>query len=96
WFVNQHLINTGQGDFTNENVEFVFNRDTLINETDSINNCQSSVGIISDETIVANHPWATKDELEKIKKQKEERESMYPNFPLEEAPEDEENEENEE
>ncbi|ABS39328.1 phage portal protein [Clostridium botulinum] len=96
WFVNQHLINTGQGDFTNENVEFVFNRDTLINETDSINNCQSSVGIISDETIVANHPWATKDELEKIKKQKEERESMYPNFPLEETPEDEEDEENEE
>ncbi|WP_434290905.1 phage portal protein [Clostridium botulinum] len=93
WFVNQHLINTGQGDFTNENVEFVFNRDTLINETDSINNCQNSVGIISDETIVANHPWATKDELEKIKKQKEERESMYPNFPLEEIPEDEENEE---
>ncbi|CAL83260.1 phage portal protein [Clostridium botulinum] len=93
WFVNQHLINTGQDDFTNENVEFVFNRDTLINETDSINNCQNSVGIISDETIVANHPWATKDELEKIKKQKEERESMYPNFPLEEIPEDEENEE---
>ncbi|NEZ76320.1 phage portal protein [Clostridium botulinum] len=93
WFVNQHLINTGQGDFTNENVEFVFNRDTLINETDSINNCQNSVGIISDETIVANHPWATKDELEKIKKQKEERELMYPNFPLEETPEDEENEE---
>ncbi|NFD56110.1 phage portal protein [Clostridium botulinum] len=96
WFVNQHLINTGQGDYTGENVEFIFNRDTLINETDSINNCQSSVGIISDETIVANHPWATKDELEKIKKQKEERESMYPNFPLEEIPEDEGNEENEE
>ncbi|KIN80776.1 phage portal protein [Clostridium botulinum] len=93
WFVNQHLINTGQGDYTGENVEFIFNRDTLINETDSINNCQNSVGIISDETIVANHPWATKDELEKIKKQKEERESMYPNFPLEETPEDEENEE---
>ncbi|NFA98016.1 phage portal protein [Clostridium botulinum] len=93
WFVNQHLINTGQGDYTGENVEFIFNRDTLINEIDSINNCQNSVGIISDETIVANHPWATKDELEKIKKQKEERESMYPNFPLEETPEDEENEE---
>ena len=83
WFVNQHLINTKQGDYTNENVEFVFNRDTLINETDSISNCQNSVGIISDETIVANHPWATKDELEKIKKQKEEYEKVYPNFPLE-------------
>ncbi|WP_317720552.1 phage portal protein [Clostridium tetani] len=86
WFINQHLINTGQGDFTNENVEFIFNRDTLINETDSINNCQNSVGIISDETIIANHPWSTKDELEKIKKQKEEYERIYPNFPLEDDP----------
>lgn len=82
WFIDQHLINTNQGDFTNENVEFIFNRDTLINETDSINNCKSSVGIISDETIVSNHPWATKDELEKIKKQKEEDYNSYPNFPL--------------
>ncbi|WML35356.1 phage portal protein [Clostridium sp. OS1-26] len=85
WFVDQHLINTGQGDFINENVEFVFNRDMLTNETDSINNCKSSVGIISDETIVANHPWATKDELEKIKKEKEENQGTYPpgTFPLE-------------
>ncbi|MDU1348282.1 phage portal protein [uncultured Clostridium sp.] len=82
WFVNQHLINTRQGDFTNENVEFIFNRDTLINETDSINNCKSSVGIISDDTIISNHPWATKDELEKIKRQKEEDYNSYPNFPL--------------
>ena len=82
WFIDQHLINTGQGDFINENVEFIFNRDTLINETDSINNCKSSVGIISDETIVSNHPWATKDELEKIKRQKEEDYNSYPNFPL--------------
>lgn len=87
WFVDQHLINTGQGNYTNENVEFVFNRDTLINETDSISNCQNSVGIISDETIVANHPWSTKDELEKIKRQKEEYETVYPNFPLEDDPE---------
>lgn len=93
WFVDQHLINTGQGDYTNENVEFVFNRDTLINETDSISNCQNSVGIISDETIVANHPWSTKDELEKIKRQKEEYETVYPNFPLEEPPEGEVDEE---
>ncbi|WP_291563698.1 MULTISPECIES: phage portal protein [unclassified Clostridium] len=93
WFINQHLINTNQGDFTNENVEFIFNRDTLINETDSINNCKSSVGIISDDTIISNHPWSTKDELEKIKKQKEERERVYPNFPLEEPSEGEGNEE---
>ncbi|MGN9164953.1 phage portal protein [Tissierellaceae bacterium HCP3S3_D8] len=83
WFINQHLINTGQGDFTNENVDFIFNRDTLINETDSISNCKASVGIISDETIISNHPWTTKDELEKMKKQKEtelDKHSGYGNF----------------
>lgn len=83
WFINKHLINTGQGDFTNENVDFIFNRDTLINETDSINNCRASIGIIADETITSNHPWATKDELDKMKKQKEEDKQTYPNFPLE-------------
>ncbi|SHE61948.1 phage portal protein [Clostridium fallax] len=82
WFINQHLINTRQGDFTNENVDFIFNRDTLINESDSISNCQNSVGIISNETIVSNHPWSTKDELDKIKKEKEDQQSVYPNFQL--------------
>ena len=82
WFINQHLINTGQGDYTNENVDFIFNRDTLINESDSISNCQNSVGIISNETIVSNHPWSTKDELDKIKKEKEDQQSVYPNFQL--------------
>lgn len=74
WFVNQHLANTGAGDFSNETVEFVFNRDILINETDAITNAKNSVGILSDETIIANHPWVTdtQEELERLKKQREE------------------------
>lgn len=85
WFIDQHLINTGQGDFSNENVEFIFNRDTLINETDAINNCKSSVGIISDEKIIANHPWVTdiQEELEKLKFQEDDdlnNHSSYGNF----------------
>lgn len=83
WFIDQDLINTGQGDYTNENVDFIFSRDTLINETDSINNCKDSIGIISDETIISNHPWATQDELDKVKKQEENnlnKHSGYGNF----------------
>ena len=83
WFINKHLINTTQGDFTNENVEFIFNRDTLINETDTINNCRASAGVISDETITSKHPWATKDELEKMKNQEVnnlDKHSGYGNF----------------
>jgi len=74
WFVNQHLANTGAGDFSNETVEFVFNRDILINETDAINNIKNSVGILSDETLVVQHPWVTnvQEELDRIRKQREE------------------------
>jgi len=77
WFVNTYLSNAGKGDFKNEKVEVIFNRDRLINETDVINNCKSSLDIISDETVVSMHPWVTdiKEELEKVKKQREEQNS---------------------
>lgn len=57
WFVNTHLANTGDGNFQNEDVNVIFNRDILINESEAIDNCQKSVGIISNETIVGMHPW---------------------------------------
>mgnify|MGYP000944180583 FL=1 len=74
WFVNMHLANTGQGDFTGETVEVIFNRDILINENEAIGNCQKSEGVISQETIVANHPWTTDTaaELKRIKKEEAE------------------------
>lgn len=74
WFVNAHLANTGAGSFEGEEAVFTFNRDILINETEAIENCQKSVGILSDETIVAQHPWIDDPaaELERLKKQKQE------------------------
>lgn len=76
WFVNCHLANTGQGDFEGEEdgVDVVFNRDMLMNESDIIDNCQKSQGIISDETIISMHPWVDDPqlEMERLKKQKEE------------------------
>lgn len=73
WFVNVHLFNTGVGDFENEEVEVIFNRDILINETEVIDNCQKSTGVLSDETIVASHPWVddTAKEMERLAQQKE-------------------------
>lgn len=73
WFINNHLANTKNGDFEKEEVQIIFDRDMIVNESEIINNCKNSVGIVSDETIVANHPY-TKDvqkELDKIKKQKD-------------------------
>ncbi len=81
WFVNTYLSNMGKGDFKDEKVEIIFNRDRLINETDVINNCKSSLDIISDETVVSMHPWVTdiKDELDRLKRQREEENSVNGN-----------------
>lgn len=86
WFVNTHLVNTGQGNFEGEEVNIIFNRDILINESEAIDNCQKSVGILSDETIIGQHPWVDDPlkELERLEKQKqkeqEELESRYNPF----------------
>ena len=82
WFVNMHLANTGQGDFTGETVEVIFNRDILINENEAIGNCQKSEGVISQETIVANHPWTTDTaaELKRIKKEETEKQARVDDY----------------
>ncbi len=64
WFVNAHLFNSVVGNFEGEKVEFIFNRDMLMNESEVIDNLNKSVGILSKETIVANHPWVNEVDLE--------------------------------
>ncbi|MNW43787.1 Phage portal protein, SPP1 Gp6-like [compost metagenome] len=80
WFINNHLANTNVGDFENEKVEFIFNRDILMSESDVITDAANSVGMISNKTIRANHPWVSDpDEEEKqMKKEKEEDMLQYP------------------
>lgn len=79
WFINCHLANTGVGDFEDEEWEIIFNRDIMVNESDVINNIKNSVGILSDETLIAQHPWVDDpdDELKKVQKQKEEQMDLY-------------------
>ena len=64
WFIDQYLIHTGNPDYTDEEVTFVFNRDIFINEDSMIANCVASVGIISNKTLLARHPWVTNLERE--------------------------------
>lgn len=73
WFIDQYLIQTGNGDYTDTDVEFIFNRDIFINEDAKIDNCVKSVGIISNKTILARHPWVTnvEHELKEIEADKE-------------------------
>ena len=55
-----------------KDVEFIFNRMTPVNEGEVINNCKASIGILSNETIVANHPWTanTAEELERLQQER--------------------------
>ena len=43
----------------------------MVNESEVINDCRASVGIISQETIIANHPWVkdSKKELEQVQQE---------------------------
>ena len=79
WFMNCHLANTHVGDFEGEEYEIIFNRDIMISESEVINNIKNSVGILSDETLVAQHPWVddSDEEMKRLKKQKEENMDLY-------------------
>lgn len=58
YFVNKYLEITKQK-ASNKEIEIVFNRDIAINESQAITDCQNSKGVISNKTIIANHPWTT-------------------------------------
>lgn len=75
WFVNKHLANSGQGNFDGEDVTIIFNRDIMMNESEIIDNCQKSIEILSDETIIGQHPWVDNPqlEIERLKNQRQER-----------------------
>lgn len=73
-FIDTYLQIAGKGDFTDENFTVTFNADMPVNETDIIANARNSVGLVSNRTILANHPWVDDitEEEEQMKKEKEE------------------------
>ena len=54
-------------------VEFILNRDIVIHEQAAVQMCRDSQAILSQETILANHPWVGKvsQEIERIQKETE-------------------------
>ena len=59
WFIDQYLIHTGNPDYTEEEVEFIFDRDFFINENAQIDNVMKSVGLVSNKTLLSHHPMVT-------------------------------------
>lgn len=79
WFVNSHIANKGVK-FTKGGVDLILNRDILINESQAISDIKNSIGLLSNETLVEQHPYiqdATK-ELERLKtEQDKQTEQLY-------------------
>jgi SPP1 family phage portal protein len=56
WFIKQDLLARGQ-DFLDSKFEITFNTDITINESETIENLTKSVGIISNKTLLEQHPF---------------------------------------
>ena len=79
WFVNQHLLMTGKGDFTNEDIEVIFNRDMMVNESQVITDINNSSAILSKKTLVAMHPYVSdvNKELEQLEEEEQKAIEQY-------------------
>lgn len=80
WFINVDLKNKDESDFFAEEVDFIFNRDSMINESQVIQDIRNSIGILPDEFLIAQHPWVknVKEVMDMIKAEKAERDKEPP------------------
>lgn len=78
WFVCEYLAIAENIQANYQDYSFTFNKSMIMNETEQITNANASKGIVSDETMLANHPFVSdvQTELKRLKKQKEEAQAM--------------------
>lgn len=74
FFYNNWVEMTTGKDYTDKEVEFVFNKTMTVNEKELIENCVNSMGIISKYTIRSRHPYVNDVEDEEEKMETEEKE----------------------
>ena len=70
-FVALWLLLLEKGNFVGVPVTFTLNRDIVINESDAIEECVKSREILSEKTILENHPWVKSVEDELLRKDEE-------------------------
>lgn len=76
WFIKQDiLLKTGQN-FVDEDVDIIFNTDITINESETISNIKNSVGIVSNKTLLEQHPYVTDASLEEQRLQEEQQQAL--------------------
>lgn len=58
WFINTDLANKDKLP-EDQTYNIIFNTDVILNETETINNLAVSKDMISEKTLLANHPWVS-------------------------------------
>lgn len=74
WFATEYINIIDNKNYDSTIVQVTFRKTMITNDMEDTQIAAQSKGIISDETIVANHPWVedVAEELERLKKQEEE------------------------
>ena len=57
WFVKAHLKSTGQGDYFDEKVKIIFNKDLLVNEAEILTTLTNAGVRIPNELMLEQIPW---------------------------------------
>ena len=69
WYVDFDIANKGKGDFSNEQVEIKFTRNMIMLDSETIKNIGASEGLVSNETLLRQHPYVqdVDKEMEQLK-----------------------------
>lgn len=80
WFATEYINIVDKTDYDNTTVQVTFRKTMIANDKEDVEVAKNSKGIISDETIIANHPWVedVATEIERLKKQEETELDKFP------------------
>lgn len=59
YFIDKYLLLNGKGDYEEVYADVIFNRSMIINTSQTITDIKNSVGIVSNKTLLAHHPFVT-------------------------------------
>ena len=76
YFIDEYLKLAGAGDFSADDVTINFDRSMIVNDTGTIANIKASMGLVSSETLLANHPFVKDVKLEQERLKKEQAKQM--------------------
>lgn len=79
WIVDKYLVTQGLGDFSGEELEVIFNRDTMTDEASIMQTLNNSGLQLSNRTLVSQVPFVDNvdAELEQLEKEKQEAADLY-------------------